>query len=167
MRTALVNDTERAVDAEIATPAHPPQADANPIPASSDLLVVVDHHGTKIFHVDVASDDPSAHVILPYDPHHFLHHLAHKDQSRERGQRAPEAPAYYESVAQAVARGGRIVVVGHGVGKSSAAHHLMDYLQAHHRETYQRVVREVVADLSAITPPQLLVLAREALRDRT
>jgi len=93
----------------------------------------VDHHGTKIFDVDVSSDDVSEHVIRPYDPHHFLHHLVHKDQSREQGQRAPEEPAYYERIADAVAPGGKIVVVGHGAGKSNAAHHLTEYLQSRKR----------------------------------
>ena len=64
-----------------------------PDPAAPSLLIVVDHHGAKIFHVDVTSANASEHVIRPYDPHHFLHHLVHKDQSRERGQRAPEEPA--------------------------------------------------------------------------
>jgi hypothetical protein len=132
-------------------------------PAAPSLLIVVDHHGTKIFQVDVTSDDASEHVIKPYDPHHFLHHLMHKDQSRERGQRAPEEPAYYEKIAAAVALGGKIVVVGHGAGKSNAAHHLIEHLQAHHRETYQRIVREIVADLSSITTPQLLDLVRPPL----
>lgn len=147
-----------------ASPEHSSQPAAHPDPAAPSLLVVVDHHGTKIFHIDVTSDDASEHVIRPYDPHHFLHHLAHKDQSRERGQRAPEEPAYYEKIADAVALGGKIVVVGHGTGKSNAAHHLTEYLQSHHRETYQRIVREITADLSSITTPQLLDLARQALR---
>jgi len=54
-------------------------------------------------------------------------------------------------------------VVGHGTGKSNAAEHLLEYLRAHHRETYQRVVREIGVDLSAITMPQLLALAEQAL----
>jgi hypothetical protein len=147
------------------SPELPSQAPSHPDPAAPSLLIVVDHHGARIFHVDLTSEDPSEHVIRPYDPHHFLHHLAHKDQSRERGQRAPEAPEYYERVAEAAARGGKIVVAGHGAGKSNAAHHLTDYLRSHHRETYQRIVREIVADLSHITDPQLLALAREALHD--
>jgi hypothetical protein len=128
-------------------------------------MVVVDHHDAKIYHVDLASDDVSKHEITPYDPHHFLHHLTHKDQSHERGQRAPEEPAFYESIAQAVASGGKIVVVGHGEGKSNAALHLTEYLRTHHRDTYNRVVREVAADLSSVTPPQLLEIARKALRE--
>ncbi|WP_147262798.1 hypothetical protein [Roseiarcus fermentans] len=146
------------------SPEHSSQAAAHPDPTAPNLLIVVDHHGAKIFQVDVTSNDASEHVIRPYDPHHFLHHLVHKDQLREQGQRAPEEPAYYEEIANAVAAGGRIVVVGHGTGKSDAAHHLTEYLKSHHSETYRRIVRQVVADLSSITPPQLLDLAREALR---
>jgi hypothetical protein len=141
------------------------QPPARPDPAAPSLLIVVDHHGTKIFQADVSSADTSDHVIRPYDPHHFLHHLVHKDQLRERGQRAPEEPAYYEKIAAAVASGGKIVVVGHGTGKSNAAHHLTEYLKSHHRETYQRVVREIDTDLSSITIPQLLDLARHALHE--
>jgi hypothetical protein len=141
------------------------QTAANPDPAAPSLMIVVDHHGAKIFQVDIASGDASEDVIRPYDPHHFLHHLAHKDQSRERGQRAPEEPAYYERIADAVAAAGKIIVVGHGKGKSNAAHHLTQYLKSHHRETYRRIVREIPMDLSAITTAQLLDLARQALRD--
>jgi hypothetical protein len=132
-------------------------------PASPDLVIVVDHHGTKIFKVDAATADAAEPAITPYDPHHFLHHLTHKDQDRERGQRAPEEPAYYEKVAAAVVGSGRLVIVGHGSGKSNAAHHLAEYLKSHHHEIYQRVVRELQADLSAVTEPQLLKLAKEAL----
>ena len=146
------------------SPEGPSRSAADPNATAPDLLIVADHHGARVFHVDVAAEEASEHVIRPYDPHHFLHNLTHKDQSREKGQRAPEEPAYYAKIADAVALGGRLVVIGHGTGKSNAAHHLVEYLRSHRRETYQRVVREVVADLSNITDPQLLDLAREALR---
>jgi hypothetical protein len=145
-------------------PEHPAEAVTHPDPVAPDLLIVVDHHGTKIFHVDVMSDEAAEDVIRPYDPHHFLHHLKHKDQSRERGRRAPEEPAYYARIADAVALAGKIVVVGHGAGKSNAAHHLTEYLRSHHPATYKRVVAEAVCDLSTITTPQLLEIARKAFR---
>ncbi len=137
---------------------------ADPTPSAPSLLVVVDYDGAKIFLVDDTSESAAEHVLRPYDPHHVLHHLAHKDQSRERGQRAAEEPAYYEKIAEAVALAGKIVVAGHGAGKSNAAHHLTEYLQTHHPGTYRRIVREIVADLSSITAPQLLDLARDVLR---
>lgn len=131
--------------------------------ALPDLLVVVDHHEARLYHLDIASNDLVDHVIKPYDPHHFLHHLTHRDESREHGQRAPEDHAFYERIAQAVRPGGRIVLVGHGKGHSNAAKHLAEYLRTDHHDIFQKVVREVTADLSSLTAPQLLDLGRHAL----
>lgn len=126
------------------------------------LMVVMDHHGAKIYRVEPGSAGTSPREITPYDPHHFLHHLAHKDQLREEGQRASEDPSFYGRIGDVLATASRILVVGHGKGKSNAARHLVEYLRTHHHETYQRVVREIEADLSAVTPPQLLELAGQA-----
>jgi hypothetical protein len=140
-------------------------ASAAPAAASAplSLLVAVDHHGARLYRIDGASAGAGRLEIRPYDPHHFLHHLTHKDQSREQGQRAPEDFDFYERIGAALAAAGRIVVVGHGTGKSNAALHLLEYLRTHRRETYARVVRELEADLSAVTTPQLLKLAEQAL----
>lgn len=145
------------------SPEGPSQAAASPEPAAPTLMVVVDHHGAKIYRIDTASGDVSKREISPYDPHHFLHHLTHKEQSREQGQWAPEDAGFYQGIAAALGTGGGIVVVGHGTGKSNAAQRLTEYLRDHHRETHQRIVREVTADLSATTTPQLLALAEQAL----
>ena len=127
------------------------------------LMVVVDHHGAKIYRIEPASGDAAPRQITPYDPHHFLHHLTHKDQLREEGQRASEDSSFYRRIGDALAAAGRIIVVGHGKGQSNAARHLIEYLRTHHGETYLRVEHEMDADLSAITAPQLLALAGQAL----
>ncbi len=145
------------------SPESPVPPAKHPEPGPPDLLITVEHHEARVYEIDVAADEPAGHVIRPYDPHHFLHHLTHKDQSRERGQRSHEDATFYERIAQAVAAGGRIVLVGHGKGKSNATHHLAEYLEAHHPDTYRRVVREVEVDLSAVTAPQLLEVGRSAL----
>jgi hypothetical protein len=144
----------------------PAQSAARPDVESAVLMVVVDHHGAKIYRIELGSADSATHTITPYDPHHFLHHLTHKDQLREQGQRAPEDSSFYGRIGDTLAGAGRILVVGHGKGKSNAARHLLDYLRTHHRETYQRIVREIEADLSAITTPQLLELARQEFGER-
>jgi hypothetical protein len=145
------------------SPEAPSQAAARPDLESVILMVVVDHHGARIYGIEPGSGDASPHRITPYDPHHFLHHLTHKDQLREEGQRASEDPSFYRRIAEALAAASAILVVGHGKGKSNAARHLLEYLLIHHSETYQRVVREIETDLSAITTPQLLALAEQAL----
>ncbi len=128
-----------------------------------NLVVVMDHHEAKIYQIDTSGHELSEHNIRPYDPHHFLHHLTHKDESRERGQRSPEDATFYDRIAQTIATGGKILLVGHGAGKSNAAHHLEEYLREHHTEIHQRVVSEVVLDLSSATPAQLLHMAKEKL----
>lgn len=131
--------------------------------AAPDLLAVVDHHEARLYRLDLRPADMVDHVISPYDLHHFRHPLSHKDQPRDRGQRTPEDHSFYERIAEALAGGRRIVLIGHGKGHSNAAHHLNDYVKQHHPETFQRIVCEVVADLSSLTAPQLLDVGRRAL----
>jgi len=145
-------------------PASHPDPALRELPPIPGLLVVMDHHGAKVFEIDTSAANPDEHIIRPYDPHGYRHHLAHKDQSREHGQRAAEDPAFYERIAHTIAAGAHIVVVGHGHGHSDAAHRLVEHLQAHHRDIYGRTVTEVVADLSSLTDPQLLDLGRRTLR---
>ena len=128
-----------------------------------DLLVVVDHHEAQIFHLDMHSPDAETHTIEPYDPHHFLHHLTHKDQPRERGQRAHEDGGFYEQISAALAEGGRIIIMSHGAGHSSAGAHLVEYLQTHHRHVFDHLTHVVIADFAAMTQPELLDAGRRAL----
>jgi hypothetical protein len=144
------------------SPDKPSQAAARPEQEPPTLMVVVDHHGAKIYRIASASGDASKREITPYDPHHFLHHLTHKDQAREEGQRASEDSSFYRRIGDVLAAAGRIIVVGHGKGKSNAAHHLLEYLRMHQRETYQRILREIEVDLSAVTTAQLLEIAEQA-----
>lgn len=130
--------------------------------AVARLLIVVDHHEAKLYRIDLALQGAATHVITPYDPHQFLHHLAHKDQSRERGQRAHEDATFYERIAEAASAGGQVVLIGDGAGHSSAVHHLAEYLRTHHPETYQRIILERVADLGHLTDAQLLAIGRKA-----
>jgi hypothetical protein len=145
------------------SPQGPSQSAAGPEPAAPTLMVVIDHHGAKIYRIDPARGVDAKREIRPYDPHYFLHHLTHKEESRQQGQRAPEDAAFYQQIGDALAAGGGIVVVGHGTGKSNAAEHLIEYLRTHRRDTYERIVREIGTDLSATTTPQLLALAEQAL----
>ncbi len=136
--------------------AHP----AEPIEETAlNLLVVVDHHEAKIYDLAHSADHAGGRTIKPYDPHHFLHHLTHKDQLAARGQRAPEDITFYQAIATGLTKAQSIILVGHGTGKSNAAHHLSDYLRSHQPAIAQRIVSERVADLSSITVPQLLELA--------
>ena len=133
-------------------------------PGNGDaLLLVMDHHEAKIYRLDEDKANAAEPVIRPHDPHGFLHHLKHKDQGQERGQRAHEDPAFYGHIAEALKPAGRIVIIGHGTGKSNAAHHLVEYLGKHHHEISRNLTVEEDVDVAGATVPQLLALGRKAL----
>jgi len=128
-----------------------------------DMLVVVEEGAARLFHLDLRSADKAEHVIRPNDPDRILRHLAHRDQGRDDEQREAEEATYHEAVVQALAHGGRIVLVGHGAGHSNAAQQLSDYLHHHHQQLFRRVVKEVAVDIGAMSDKQLLDLGRSAL----
>jgi hypothetical protein len=136
----------------------PPQAASAPPPPG--LIVVIDHAGAKIYRIDRSKD--GSHGITPHDPRHLLHHLERERRDEDRDETYPDDEGFFEGIAKAVSAGGEIVVIGHGKGQSNEANHLSAYLQAHHKQTYARIVREIVADLPHLTTPELLELGRHA-----
>jgi hypothetical protein len=129
--------------------------------ATPDMVVAVDHHQARLFTIEGTSE--TGRRLRPYDPHHFLHHLAHKQERELRGQREPEEPSYYSQIVAALAPARHIVLLGHGTGNSNAAAHLEQVLRAKHRDIAERIVATKGVDLSAITEPQLLAFALELL----
>ena len=138
------------------------QADHHPDPVPPTLMVVVDHHGAKIYRLDTDGRDAARQVIRPYDPHSLLHDLARKVQGAEKERHLSEDTAFYGRIADAVAAGGSITVVAHGSAQAHVAQHLAEYLRSHHGQTYQRAVSEFIADTTDITLPQLQALAEKA-----
>lgn len=142
-----------------------PDTDTAAPGSAGDVLVVVDHHETRLFQLE-GSGEPIQRTLRPYDPHHFLHHLAHKKESHYKGQRAPEDDAFYGQIAAALQSAKRILILGHGTGESDAASHLLEVLKEKHHETFSRVVQSKSVDLSAVTEPQLLTIANETFRPK-
>jgi hypothetical protein len=138
----------------------PSLADADAAPTSG-LIVVIDHAGAKVYRIDPSTDDGQG--VMADDPRRLLHHLERKRHDEDRDETYPDDELFFEQVANAVASGGEIVVIGHGKGQSNEADHLTAYLKAHHKQTAARIVREIVADLPHLTTPELLDLGRHAL----
>ncbi len=101
--------------------------------------------------------------IKPYDPHHFHHHLVHRKEAHYQGDRVPEESSFYEEIAQALVAAKDVVLVGHGVGKSSAVDALLSHLKAHHPDVAKRVKGVEVVDLSALSEPQIEAIVRRKL----
>ena len=130
---------------------------------AKSLLVVVSQHQARIYQIAPNRRTAIGQEIRRYDPHHFVHRLVRKDRDRQHGQRAQEDPDFYAHIAAALAHAEQIVVVGHGTGHSTAAHHLVEYLAAPHPETNARVVSELVVDVSSVAPALLLASGQQAL----
>jgi len=140
-------------DASERSPAAPPAR-----PLSS--IVVIDHAGARVYHIDRFADDQQG--ITAYDPEHLRHHLERKMHDEDRHETYPNDERYFEEIADAVSSDAEIVLIGHGKGQSNEADHLSAYLKTHHKDTYARIVREIVADLPHLTTPELLKLGRHA-----
>jgi hypothetical protein len=124
------------------------------------MVVVIDHHSAHIYHDLDESLPIETQTARPLDPSHYHHHLVHKKEAHYSGERVPEDPAFYEEVAQLLVPADEIVLIGHGTGKSSAVTYLHDYLQEHHPTVALRVIATEVADLSALTAPEIEAIAK-------
>jgi hypothetical protein len=130
-----------------------------------DMVVTVDHHQARLYTIEGTPE--TGRRLRPYDPYHFLHHLAHKEEQELSGQRDPEEPSYYSLIIEQLAPAHRIVVLGHGTGNSNAAAHLEQVLRAQRPDIYRRIIAIKTVDLSAITEPQVLALAESLLHSST
>jgi hypothetical protein len=124
------------------------------------IVVVIDHHLARVYQ-DVDGSRPRAEdAVRPYDPHGFHSHLIHRKEAHYQGERVPEESSFYEEVATELVPSQEIVLIGHGTGKSSALEFLVEYLKKHHPTVYQRVIASEVADLSALTEPEIEAIAK-------
>lgn len=144
------------------SPEHPYGAVAAAVADSIDVVVLMDHHGAKLYRVDLASNQ-HGEAVSPYDPHHFLHHLHHRDELREHGQRPPEDLTFYDKIAEALREANRVVLLSHGTGVSNASLILSERLKQHHPGVYARIVRQADVNTSAMTEPEIIAYARKAL----
>ena len=130
--------------------------------SSVDVVVLIDHHGAKLYQIHLSSDQ-QAETVAPYDPHHFLHHLRHRDEMREHGQRPAEDLTFYERIADALRDVDRVVLLSHGTGSSNASNVLAEQLKKRHPGIYARIVRQADVNTSAMTEAEILAYGRQAL----
>jgi hypothetical protein len=120
---------------------------------SVDVVAVIDHHGAKLYRIHLSSDQ-RAEAVAPCEPHHFLHHLHHRDEAREKGQRPPEDVTFYDRIAEALRDVDRIVLLSHGTGLSNASILLAERSKKHHPGIYTRIVKQAEVKTSAMTEPK-------------
>jgi len=124
------------------------------------MVVVIDHHAAHVFRDLGGSRPQDEATIEPYDPHGYHHHLVHRREAHYRGDRVPEDTSFYEEVTQALVPAREIVLIGSGTGKSSAVDALVAYLAKHRPDISRHVVATEIADLSALTAPDIEAIAK-------
>ena len=118
------------------------------MPMHAHAVVWIDHHEARIilFNRD-AVDEKIVH------PDHAVHHLHSKAGSRD-GARAPEDPAFYHDVADALKDTQSLFVVGPANSKTE----LVKHLHAHFPELGKRIAG--VEAMERVTDGELLDAAR-------
>jgi hypothetical protein len=144
------------------SPQSPQSAQSSPA-ALVRMVVVIDHHAAHLFQDKGGRRPRDESTIEPYDPHHYHRHLIHRKEAHYRGDHVPEETSFYDEVAEALAPANEIVLIGHGIGKSSAVDVLVEYLKKHRPEVSRRVVATETADLSALTQPELEAIVRQQM----
>lgn len=100
-------------------------------------------------------------IALPFGSGELDHVIRSRHQRTHRPYQYLQV--FFEAIADRLIDVDDIVLIGHGRGKANAADGLRDHLRDYEPHIAQRIRCELNADLSARTPRQLLLLAREAL----
>lgn len=140
-----------------------PQSSQSPPAALVRMVVVIDHHAAHLFQEKGGRRPRDESTIGPYDPHHYHRHLIHRKEAHYRGDHVPEETSFYDEVAEALTPANEIVLIGNGIGKSSAVDVLVEYLKKHRPEVSRRVIATETADLSALTQPELEAIVRRQM----
>ena len=100
-------------------------------------------------------------IALPFGSGELDHVIRSRHQRPHRPYQYLQV--FFEAIAKRLVDVEDIVLVGHGHGKGNAAQGLRDHLRDYEPGIAQRIRCELNADLSARTPRQLVLLARDAL----
>ena len=142
------------------TPEHP---EAHPTPTRGEqarrLVVHLSHHHTDLWRLE--GEDPEHTRLEPHGLWGTGQRLVHRHDRDIAGQRAPLDHAYLAAITAALAAADAVLLVGHGSGASALAPDLLEHLHHHRRDLLPRIVACVSLDDTALTPRQLLAVARE------
>ncbi len=116
-------------------------------------VVWIDHHEARVFHF--SASDSNEIVIRPKDPVRHIHHKANSIGSGH----ASEDQAYLQSVADAVADAGAILITGPASEKTELVNHI-----GRHAPALKAKIKGVEA-LDHPTDGEIVALARKFFKD--
>lgn len=126
-------------------------------------VVVMNQLETTIWHGlpprDAGAPQTEPQVVSAPDRNREHRHVR-TAQGQHMHHRDPNDPKYMEAVADAVCDAERILLVGHGHGRSSTSRAFLTHVQSRRPEIAKRVIGEIGSDLSALDRAEIVELAR-------
>lgn len=128
-------------------------------PRLGDCAVVVT--GKEAWLLPLEEQHEPVMVALPFGSGERDHVVRSRHQRAHRPYQYLQV--FFAAIAERLSEVDAIVLIGHGRGKANAAEGLRDHLRQYQPEIAQRIQCLLDVDVSARTPRQLLLIARDAL----
>lgn len=124
-------------------------------------IAAVDFHSTRIYALD-SPDHSAPERVVADDPRKRFHNVYHHHGNVD-GTYLDDSDVYWGTLAKALESADKILLLGHGTGKSNASHHLVTYIEKHRRDLAAKIVADVRADIDDLTDEQVLRLGQHIL----
>ncbi len=123
------------------------------------VLAVVTQEETRMWFegIEKGAEHKTVKERNPFDRHNHIRMAQHN-----RGHDIDEyMPDYLEAISNALEPAREVLLITHGKGKGSAVPALTDYFEKKHPQVAKKVADVLDVDITRMTEPQLLAVARE------
>lgn len=123
------------------------------------VVAAIDYRSTRIYAVDAPRHSRPEQVVAE-DPGLLNHNLYHHRNNPDGDYNVDRVATadYFRTIAEALAPAEKVLLLGHGSGKSNASVAFHTYLKDHAPDVAVKIVASVGADVDDITNNQLLQL---------
>ncbi|MFZ4508105.1 MAG: hypothetical protein ACOYON_10470 [Fimbriimonas sp.] len=130
----------------------------HPEPTGPHLLLVIDHHEAKIFHMELNGTVPER--VVPLDPMGHRGHIHSSHDYLDHSERSKN-DEYFEAIAHVLQEAEEVLIFGSGVSSGGAKDQFIDWLDRHHHDLYDRIMGAYTIDQSHLTEAEMLAQARD------
>lgn len=89
------------------------------------------------------------------------HHHVRQAQHHKGHGVDPDEKVFFESITTAIRPANEVLVMGHGSGKSNAAHNFINFLKEKHQDVAKKIVAELDIDIERMSENEVLAQARK------
>lgn len=126
-------------------------------------VVVMNQHETLVWHglpPRTTRGRSAAPQVIGAPDERREHRHVRAGQERHLHHRAADDPKYFDAVAHELTDAERILLIGHGTGRSNMTFGFLEHATTHHPEVAHRVIGHLTSNLSALDHGELLDVAR-------